>query len=160
MNESVNYIYVMKNQRNGFFKIGSSKNPEYREETLQAEEPEIVKISATPGPKEIERQLHRLFSDKRLRGEWFRLTDEEAETIPNLITAGVRELEGMLITTPNRGPRVFCAYRLLPKIKVEIARIAELNGISKAKVIEYMVAQSLGDDEAIKFQSVDQLIIE
>lgn len=33
-------MYIMKNLRNGYHKIGHSCHPEHREKTLQSEEPE------------------------------------------------------------------------------------------------------------------------
>lgn len=85
-------VYVMKNLRNGLFKIGVSKNPSFREKTLQSEEPEIMLISATPAKKYVERILHKIFKEKRVRGEWFKLEEEEAQKISDMVLNG---LEGM-----------------------------------------------------------------
>ena len=68
------FVYVMRNRRNGFVKIGLSVDPSYREGTLQAEEPEIELLFSYPGNQEIEEGLHSMFSNKRLRGEWFALS--------------------------------------------------------------------------------------
>ena len=80
----VSFVYLMRNERNGFIKIGKSDNPRYREKTLQSEEPEVSLIFAHPCPIWVEKGLHVLFSEKRLRGEWFSLSEDEiglAETI-------------------------------------------------------------------------------
>lgn len=63
----------MRNTRNGFTKIGISKNPNFREKTLQAEEPEIELIYEWAAPPFVERYLHAYYGDKRIRGEWFAL---------------------------------------------------------------------------------------
>jgi hypothetical protein len=68
------FVYLMRNRRNGFVKIGLSANPSYREGTLQAEEPEVELLFSYPGNQEIEEGLHLMFSNKRLRGEWFALS--------------------------------------------------------------------------------------
>ncbi|MFD2725029.1 GIY-YIG nuclease family protein [Hyunsoonleella rubra] len=68
-----NKIYLMFNPRNGYTKIGRSINPKTREKTLQGEDPETEIIALWNSPKSIERELHADFSDKRIRGEWFKL---------------------------------------------------------------------------------------
>lgn len=66
----------MIDRRSGFYKIGESRKPEYRERTLQADTPLVDLIQAWAGSAKDERNLHRMFAEKRLRGEWFRLDDE------------------------------------------------------------------------------------
>lgn len=80
-----NFVYIMLNQRNGFYKIGRSVNPEYREKTLQAEEPEIDLIKKWPAPKAIEKKLHNKYKKKKVRGEWFELTKDDVNEINNLM---------------------------------------------------------------------------
>ena len=67
--------YVMKDSNTGFFKIGKSVNPSFREKTLQSEKPTITKIFEFPS--DVELSLHKKYSDKRVRGEWFALTDDD-----------------------------------------------------------------------------------
>lgn len=66
--------YLMKDG-NGFYKIGKSKNPIARETTLQSENPTITLIAVCS--EDIEKHLHEKYSDKRKRGEWFNLTEED-----------------------------------------------------------------------------------
>jgi excisionase family DNA binding protein len=40
------WVYLMKDLRNGFYKIGQSQNPQYRERTLQSEQPLIALVEA------------------------------------------------------------------------------------------------------------------
>jgi hypothetical protein len=75
------FVYLMKNMRNGFFKIGFSRNPQYREQTLQAEEPQIETILTFEGTIADEEALHEQFAPYRIRGEWFRLTSRDVEMI-------------------------------------------------------------------------------
>lgn len=76
-----NYIYLMVDNTNGLIKIGRSKNPKYREGTLQSKEPETVMIVNWRAPKQTEKELHSKFASKRIRGEWFRLTISDLDEI-------------------------------------------------------------------------------
>lgn len=71
------FLYIMRNNRNAYFKIGYSSNPKFREKTLQAEDPDITLVHSWECCKSIETKVHRKFKDNRLRGEWFKLTDKE-----------------------------------------------------------------------------------
>ena len=80
------YVYLMIDTTNNFHKIGISNYPKYREKTLQSSKPTIELICAKSFPsrkiaKSIERALHTTFANKRLRGEWFELDDNEIEEI-------------------------------------------------------------------------------
>lgn len=81
------FVYLMSDISNGYTKIGCSKDPQYRESTLQAEKPSIELIFHREGSYDLEKQLHRYFKKKRLRGEWFDLSKEEIEKAINLIQA-------------------------------------------------------------------------
>jgi hypothetical protein len=67
----MSYVYLMKNMSNGYYKVGYSDRPEYRERTLQAQEPDIRLLATVDGTMELERQFHQDFSKHRVRGEWF-----------------------------------------------------------------------------------------
>lgn len=76
------YVYLMVDTANGFYKIGISNHPEYREGTLQSEKPTIELICAKQFPsrtiaKAIESALHKTYDDKHLRGEWFQLDTKD-----------------------------------------------------------------------------------
>lgn len=72
--EGKDYTYLMLNDDTGLIKIGRSNNPKHREKTLQFQEPMVHMIACWETPKSLETDLHKLFKDKRVRGEWFRLT--------------------------------------------------------------------------------------
>ena len=75
------FVYLMKNQRNKYYKIGRSRNPVFREKTLQAEEPEVDLILYVPALEQLEEELHTKFNHRRLRGEWFALEYEDVNDI-------------------------------------------------------------------------------
>ena len=84
--ESSCYVYLMYDISNGYYKIGLSNNPDYRERTLQSEKPTIEKICAKEYPNRtiasaIESALHKSYDSKRLRGEWFALNDDDVAAI-------------------------------------------------------------------------------
>ena len=67
------YVYLMVNTDTSLIKIGTSKNPNYRERTLHSQEPVVHLVAKWNCPKEFEKKLHQTYKQKRIRGEWFRL---------------------------------------------------------------------------------------
>lgn len=85
------FVYLMKDETNGYYKIGISNRPEYRERTLQSEKPTIALLCAKEFPtriiaEAIESALHKAFEDKRLRGEWFALDEKDVLDIIKTIS--------------------------------------------------------------------------
>jgi len=84
--QDTRYIYLMLNLRNGLFKIGKSKTPYKREKTLHSEEPEILLLFVEPESElNSESKLHTFFKEKRVRGEWFKLTINDLMNFKKLI---------------------------------------------------------------------------
>lgn len=80
------YVYLMVDTTNNFHKIGISNNPRYREHTLQSDKPTIELLCAKEYPSRViaeafEAALHRVYSSKRIRGEWFNLDASDIEEI-------------------------------------------------------------------------------
>ena len=71
--------YLIKDNHTKLYKIGKSKNPKHREKTLQSEKPSIKMVKIWN--KNIERKLHKLYSEYRVRGEWFNLTPVQVKYI-------------------------------------------------------------------------------
>ncbi len=71
--------YLMLDILRGFYKIGKSRNPQIRENTLQAEVPTIELLHVIQD--DIELYLHEKFNSKRLRGEWFELSAADVNYI-------------------------------------------------------------------------------
>ena len=80
------YVYLMRDNSNGYYKIGISNTPEYREKTLQSEKPSIEMLACKRFPtrkiaEAIESALHTAYSQQRVRGEWFNLDDVDVAAI-------------------------------------------------------------------------------
>lgn len=71
--------YLILNNRNKYVKIGKSLNVLKRERTLQSEEPDLTLIYYTD--EDVETELHREYKHKRLRGEWFNLSEKDIDDI-------------------------------------------------------------------------------
>lgn len=71
--------YLMKDENTGYVKIGVSINPQLRERTLQSQKPTISLFATTKG--NIERKLHDEYCGKRVRGEWYNLSEHDINDI-------------------------------------------------------------------------------
>jgi hypothetical protein len=79
--ESV-YVYLMKDNHTNLYKIGISKNPEFREKTLLSQSPSINLLYKREFfdrdiSRVMEKTLHNYFQHKRVRGEWFDLDESD-----------------------------------------------------------------------------------
>jgi hypothetical protein len=71
------YVYFFVNEDYGFCKIGYSKNPLSRIESLQSGCPFSLRILGfVEGDRVVERNFHKRFWANRSRGEWFRYEGE------------------------------------------------------------------------------------
>lgn len=75
------HTYIMCDKNTGFYKIGKSANPRFRERTLQSEKPTIELLMVFKA--DIELNLHSRYERKRIRGEWFILTPDDLIDIHN-----------------------------------------------------------------------------
>lgn len=71
--------YLMHDANTQYTKIGKSVNPRHREKTLQAEKPTITMFAVCEN--DVEKRLHVKYAYKRIRGEWFDLSQEDIENI-------------------------------------------------------------------------------
>ncbi len=82
-----NCVYVVQPRgRAGIFKIGVSRNLDKRISGMQTSIPEkldvILQITGRDDiwhgfyPENLEKELHELFAEQRMEGEWFRLDDK------------------------------------------------------------------------------------
>ena len=71
-------------------KSGFQKNPNFREHTLQSQKPHIELLFTKELPTrkdalELESDLHVMYENKHLRGEWFKLTNDDISYLDNHI---------------------------------------------------------------------------
>ena len=83
------YVYVLQVpiMDPALYKIGRAKVLKDRIDTLGVQLPwelEVIAHVETDDYKGLEEELHLKFADKRIKGEWFRLTEEDVEWIKNL----------------------------------------------------------------------------
>lgn len=82
------YIYVIRSE-NGKYKIGKAQDVNKRLQSLQTGTPEkleLVLTIKTSNKNVLETICHRQFSSKKIRGEWFSLTDDDLNWLSNLPT--------------------------------------------------------------------------
>lgn len=80
------YTYLMFDIKTGYYKIGISKNPIYREKTLQSQQPLIKtlafkKFATRKAASDMEKYFHNMYFSQRKRGEWFELTKADEHEI-------------------------------------------------------------------------------
>lgn len=79
-------LYFIRMGKSGPVKIGFSKNPNKRLESLQISSPErLIIIRVVEGTMWGERAAHRAFQKYRLHGEWFRFRPEMLSWMPPAI---------------------------------------------------------------------------
>lgn len=98
----VNFIYLMFNSKTNLVKIGKSKNPAFREKTLQSEEPEISLIAVWQASHQTETELHRQYKDKRVRGEWFKLALKDMTSIKDYMDATTKAYNRNDLIEPDK----------------------------------------------------------
>lgn len=80
------YVYLIQSPTSAY-KIGKTVNPDNRIKTFKTKLPfevEYVCLIQTDDMNALERNLHGLFADKRINGEWFALSAEDVEYIKRM----------------------------------------------------------------------------
>ncbi|OPB92597.1 GIY-YIG nuclease family protein [Elizabethkingia occulta] len=80
-----NYVYSMINAETSLIKIGYSKQPIFREKTLQSQEPQIYLIACWNANRNVETELHRKFKNNRIRGEYFRMSFNDLQELKKIM---------------------------------------------------------------------------
>ena len=79
------FVYIIKSETNPpQYKIGRSKDPVSRIGKLEVKLPfdiEVLHLIETDSASSLEGYYHELYSDKRVRGEWFELDDQAIEEL-------------------------------------------------------------------------------
>lgn len=93
------YLYIMKTSGQDLYKIGVSKNPEERLDSLQTgngEELELVFKFKTNYDFKLETNLHNSYKTNRTIGEWFQFTPAQLEDVKRrceIVEATFKSLE-------------------------------------------------------------------
>jgi len=74
-------VYIAFDDFTGHYKIGYSTNLKTREKLLKVTNSGLEIIEYFKGSKDDEAAMHERFKGKRVRGEWFDLTEKDLETI-------------------------------------------------------------------------------
>lgn len=80
-------VYVIGNER-GEYKIGRAKNAQRRLSHLQSGSVDTLTLEVVMESQdtlEAERRLHHAFAQKRISGEWFRLSEEDLQKIKEAV---------------------------------------------------------------------------
>ena len=83
-------VYVIASE-SGPLKIGVSKNPESRKRNLQVGHPhdlELLVHNFECQANSLERNLHQIYSDHRLNGEWFKLPEPKVRELITFVEMG------------------------------------------------------------------------
>jgi hypothetical protein len=81
------YIYLIRDIDSGLTKIGRSDSPQKRLQTLTRQPTLLPKphnfqlLCESRMHYSLEDELHQIFSERRVRGEWFDLTEQDIENI-------------------------------------------------------------------------------
>ena len=81
------FLYIIK--CNEFYKIGISYEPYCRIDNMQTSNPfklELIFKKQFNNVLKIEKELHKLFINKREIGEWFKLSEKDLLKIDRLLT--------------------------------------------------------------------------
>jgi len=76
-------VYLIRAE-NGLVKIGKTHDVEARLQALDIGSPvglELIFVIETPYADEIEQKLHGIYEQKRVKGEWFSLSEDDVQAI-------------------------------------------------------------------------------
>lgn len=75
-------VYVIEMGDTGIYKIGLSCSPAQRFLNLNLPYPiKVICIIRTPDAAKLEHKMHAKFKSKRMRNEWFRLSEDDLSLI-------------------------------------------------------------------------------
>ena len=84
--DDIGWVYCFHNERAGLWKIGFSTRPRHRWRELCNSTGCHLRICwVCPGDERVEAELHRRLRDRRQHGEWFVLTEREADGLLQLM---------------------------------------------------------------------------
>lgn len=141
-------VYLMQDGYSKLHKIGHSKNPERREKTLLSQQP-LTELHTywTEQTEDVEKALHQLFADKRVRGEWFALNDNDVDLIFYFFSHAKRVDN---VPVPER-LQSFCrlqdvgAFRVRSFENVEVVKVVTTTVVEETQIDKRYSERSLKD---------------
>jgi hypothetical protein len=96
------YVYLFKSGL--YHKIGISENPKYRLQSIQTSNPnkieQVYQIKRSDA-KNVEYNLHKIFKNKRVSGEWFNLNDDDLKLLKSLVVKSLDDIKSYITTEQN-----------------------------------------------------------
>lgn len=80
------FVYLLEDS-SGYIKIGCSQDIKKRIENIQSNNPtiKVLKLIETNDITGLESKLHKAFANKRIKGEWFLLTEDDIKQIEKIV---------------------------------------------------------------------------
>lgn len=91
------FCYIVRAKQadgSSVFKIGMAGDVQKRLRSLQSGYPFVLTLEwQTPGGRETELELHDIFDEHRIQGEWFRCSAESEKLLDDLKRDGIRDFD-------------------------------------------------------------------
>ncbi|KKL11801.1 hypothetical protein LCGC14_2542140 [marine sediment metagenome] len=142
------YIYIFKSDY--VFKIGMSNNPKKRFEIIRQTNPTLISIAEykTEYKVECEKGLHRLFKDKRFRGEWFELTKEDLWRIEPFVRNDEWQHQAFVKDKVKTSSDMEKFTLSLPEVYTDkLAKLAQTEDRSRNSLIRRIIKEYLEDQK-------------
>jgi hypothetical protein len=87
LTDPAGYVYLIREDTQGHFKIGRTRNPQDRLSTFNVKLPfmiDYICLIPASNMRALESRLHHRFASKRVNGEWFALSPADVDYIKSL----------------------------------------------------------------------------
>lgn len=136
------YVYLIKHHNsNGLHKIGRTIKPDNRMNQLGGEDLDVIALVLCTDANEVERELHRQYSSKRLpQSEWFNLSTDEVRQVQSkleeVFTDGRRSIKLHGKHLPSLS-QVRDKERQVEALEMQLKNLKELEVQCKSKEVKY-----------------------
>ncbi|WP_313249555.1 GIY-YIG nuclease family protein [Stenotrophomonas indicatrix] len=165
MNESIGYVYCIKNETTNACKIGWAFDPEERVKSFRTgSDGRLILVGSFPGSRSHEAAAHAELSGRRIRGEWFDNEGGETEEWFSRLQDDPVLREGLLRQRTGGADRHQVRpfpLRLRTELRGKLEHAASESGRSvnaeAARRIELSFSASLGFDNATAERLIEAL---
>lgn len=131
---SQSFVYFILDATNGMVKIGKAGAPVKRLSSLQtATSAELELAGLLAGGVTLEREIHEHFAESRVRGEWFRVTNELIDLVKAAHAAGTRKNDPL----PTSRPKTYNDFSK-PELTKMIDEFGAVMGMNREHARKYM----------------------